>query len=75
MYRRVNRLEDKPKREDTISIYQFATMVPGNAVVISEDTDVFVLLLNFISTGDIETNVLMQPTSADCDEVIDIAAT
>lgn len=50
-------------------------MVPGNAVVISEDTDVFVLLLNFISTGDIETNVLMQPISADCDKVIDIAAT
>lgn len=75
MYRRANRLEDKPKREDTISIYQFATMVPRNTVVISEDTDVFVLLLNFISTGDIETNVLMQPTSADCDKVIDIAAT
>ena len=50
-------------------------MVPGNAAVISKDTDVFVLLLNFISTGDIETNVLMQPTSADCDKVIDIAAT
>ena len=75
MYRRVNRLEDKPKRADTISICQFATMVPGNAVVISEDTDVFVLLLNFNSTGDIETNVLVQPTSADCDKVIDITAT
>ena len=71
----MNRLEDKPKRADTISICQFATMVPGNAVVISEDTDVFVLLLNFNSTGDIETNVLVQPTSADCDKVIDITAT
>ena len=47
----------------------------GKAVVISDDTDVFVLLLHFISTGDIKAKVLMQPTSANADKVIGIAAT
>ena len=50
-------------------------MGPGNTTVISDDTDVFVLLLHFISTGDIKENVLMQPTSADSDKEIDITAT
>ena len=50
-------------------------MGPGKAVVISDDTDVFVLLLHFISTGDIKANVLMQPTSTDSDKVIDITTT
>ena len=50
-------------------------MGPGKAVVISDDTDVFVLLLHLISTGDIKAKVLMQPTSASSDKLIDITAT
>ena len=38
-------------------------------------TDVFVLLLHFISTGNIKANELMQPTSADSHKIIDITAT
>ena len=43
----------------TILIHQVSVMGPGNAVVICDDTDVFVLLLHFVSTGDIKSHVLM----------------
>lgn len=42
-------------------------MGPGMAAVISDDTDLFVLLLYFIPTANMKKNVLMQSTSAsDC---------
>lgn len=43
-------------------------MGPGMAVVISDDTDVFVLLLYFIPTANMKKNVLMQPISANSDK-------
>lgn len=60
---------------DTILIRKVAAIGPGKTVVISDDTDVFVLLLHFISTSDIKANVLMQPTSAGSDKMIGITAT
>ena len=60
---------------DTILIHKVAAIGPGKTAVISDDTDVFVLLLHFISTSDIKANVLMQPTSAGSDKVIGITAT
>ena len=42
-------------------------MGPGMAAVISDDTDVFVLLLYFIPTANMKKNVLMQSTSANSD--------
>ena len=73
MYRRANR--KKPAKNQEILIHQVAAMGPGKAVVISDDTDMFVLLLDFIATDDMKANVLMQPTSADSEKVIDITAT
>lgn len=60
---------------DTILIHKVAAIGPGKTAVISDDTDVFVLLLHFISTSGIKANVLMQPTSAGSDKVIGITAT
>ena len=68
-------LKTNEEEVDTIFIHQIAAIGPGKAVVFSYDTDVFVLLLHYIYTGDIKANVLMQPTSADSDKVIDVAAT
>lgn len=50
-------------------------MRPDKAEVISDDTDVSMLLLHFVSTGDMKANLLMQPTSTDSDKVVDITAT
>ena len=50
-------------------------MGPGKAVVICDDTDVFVLLLHFVHTGDIKAHVVMQPTSLDSNYITDINAT
>lgn len=60
---------------DTILIHKVAAIGPGKTVVISNDKDVFVLLLHFICTSDIKANVLMQPTSAGSDKLIGITAT
>ena len=68
-------MKTNQEETDTILIHQVAAMGPGKAVVVSDDTDVFVFLLHFISTGDIKANVLMQPTLADSDKVNDITAT
>ena len=43
--------------------------------MIPDDTDVFALLLHFLYTDHIKTNVFMQPTSAESDKVIHISAT
>ena len=68
-------LKTNQEESNTILIHQVAAMGPGKVVVISDDTDVFVLPLHYISTGDIKVNVLMQLTSADSDKVMDITAT
>ena len=60
---------------DTILIHQVTVMGPGKAVVICDDTDVFVLLLHFVHTGDIKAHVVMQPTSLDSNYITDINAT
>ena len=59
----------------SIIIHQVSSMGPGKAVVICDDTDVFVLLLHFVSTGDIKAHVLMQSTSLESNNVTDINAT
>ena len=48
---------------------------PDKAVVLSDDTDVFVLLIHFLYTGDITGQVYMQSTSHDPNTVIDINST
>ena len=49
---------------------------PVKAIVIADDTDVFVLLLYFTYTGDIQSEVYMQPTDKDSSaRVTDISAT
>ena len=61
---------------DTILIHQVAVTNLQKSVVISDDTDVFVLLLHFSFTGDIKGQVYMQPTSNESSiNVIDINAT
>ena len=47
---------------NAILIRQVSVMSRGKAVVICDDTDVFALLLHFVSTGDIKAHVLMQST-------------
>ena len=61
--------------EDTILIHEVVRIGPGKTAAISDDTDVFVLLLHFIFSGDIKANLLMHATFADSDKVIDITAT
>ena len=56
-------LKTNQEEADTILIHQVAAMGPGKAVVISEDTNMFVLLLHFLSIADIKVNVLIEPTS------------
>ena len=60
---------------DTILSYQVSVLGPGKTVVICNDTDVFVLHLHFVSTGDSKAHVLMQSTSLESINVIDINAT
>ena len=59
---------------DTIIIRQVALLTEGTAIVVADDTDVFLLLLHFCNTKDIRCHVLMaSPISGRT--VIDIAAT
>ena len=60
---------------DTILIHQVSVIGRGKAVVICDDTAVFDLLLNFVSTGDIKAHVLMQSTSLESNNVTNINAT
>ena len=59
---------------DTILVHQVSLLGPVKAIVIVDDTDVFILLLHFIWSGDIKAHVIMQPTSYDAN-VTDINAT
>ena len=47
---------------------------PGKVIEAADDTDVFVLLVHFVFSGDIKANVMMEPTSCESN-VIDINAT
>ena len=67
-------LRTTQEEADTILIHQVSLMGPGKAVVVADDTDVFVLLLHFVFTGDIKAAVIMESTSID-NNVIDINAT
>ena len=59
---------------DTILIHQVSLFGSGKVIVVADDTDVFVLLVHFIFSGDIKASVVMQPTSCETN-VIDINAT
>ena len=60
---------------DTILIHRLSVVNPDKAVVLSDDTDVFILLIHFLYTGDLTTQVYMQSTSYDPNTVIDINKT
>ena len=45
---------------DTILIQHLKLTQPKRAVVLADDTDIFVLLLHFIHTGDLKSEVVMQ---------------
>ena len=49
---------------------------PTKAIVIAENTSIFVLLLHFTFTGDIKPQVYIQPTDEESSAIVmDIAAT
>ena len=61
---------------DTIVIHQLVASSPKKAIVVADDTDIFVSLLHFKLTGDIQSEVYVQPTDKDSWlHVIDINAT
>ena len=68
-------LKTYQEEADAILIHQLRVVKPDKAVVLSDDTDVFVLLIHFLYTGDITGQVYMQSTSHDPNTVIDINST
>ncbi len=59
---------------DTIIIQQVANVPSQKALVVADDTDVFVLLLHFCHHGDISSRVMMVSPIQDL-AMIDINAT
>ena len=69
-------LQTTQEEADTIVIHQLVASAPRKAIVVADDTDIFVLLLHFIFTGDIKSQVYMQPTNKESSaHIIDIDAT
>ena len=67
-------LRSTQEEADTILVHQVSLLGPVKAIVIADDTDVFVLLLHFIWSSDVKAHVIMQPTPYDAN-VTDINAT
>ena len=47
---------------DTIIIHHLVMSAPTETIIVADDTNIFVLLLHFTFTGDIKSQVYMQPT-------------
>ena len=61
---------------DTIIVQQLIIAAPQKAIVVADDTDIFVLLLHFCHTGEIRSKTYMQRTDkGSSSKVMDIAAT
>ena len=69
-----NDMATTQEEADTIIIQQLSHVTGGTAVVMADDTDIFLLLLHFCYSKDIVCRVFMKSTSSGY-EVIDIAAT
>ena len=61
---------------DTIIIHQLVVSAPSTAIIIADDTEIFVLLLHFIHTANIKSKLYLQPTNRESStHSIDIDAT
>lgn len=66
-------LETNQEEADTIILYQLAVVIPLSAIVVADDTDIFVLLCHFRHLGMITSQVWMiSPIKGG--SVIDISA-
>ena len=73
---RCKNLRTTQEEADTIIIHQLQASAPTKAIIGADETDISVLLLHFTFTGDIKSQVYMQPTDKESSaHVIDIAAT
>ena len=52
-------METTQEEADTILVQQVASVKPDSALVVADDTDVFILLLHFCHNGSISSQVLM----------------
>ena len=60
----------------TIIVHPLIASTPTKAIIVANDTNIFVLLLHFTFTGDIKLQVYMQPAEKESSaHVIDIAVT
>ena len=67
-------LRSTHEEADTILVHQVSLLGPGKAIVVADDTGVFVVLIHFIFSGDIKASVIKVPTSCEIN-VIGINAT
>ena len=69
-------LHTTQEEADNIIIHHVVASAPTKAIVIAENTSIFVLLLHFTFTGDIKPQVYIQPTDEESSAIVmDIAAT
>ena len=61
---------------DTTIIHHLVAPASTKAIIVADDTNIFVLLLHFTFTGDIKSQLYMQPTDKQSSAlVIDITET
>ena len=62
---RCENLRKTREEAETITIHHLVVSAPTKAIIVADNSDIFVLLLNFIFTGDIKSQVYMQTTDKD----------
>ena len=74
--RRCEYLQTAQEEAETIIIHHSVAPAATKAIIVADDSDVFVLLLHFAFTGDIKSQVYMQPTDKESSaHIIGIATT